>query len=334
MEDSEMKSTNKVGELEDWEGFIQEHYGEKNRQIQPQSREVSAKETTKKKMKMTYDHNANGQETEETDFFRTYGDPHRMFVQAMMKQYSIAVSDFNKLFETICKNCNIHLDAFTKSDKQKALIRATNKVLESKCNMKIIKVYDEELTKKVSSLILINKTDRSRDTNKLTIKDQLTFSPRELEYFKLILDKIMENPMRQIKSTKALNVSRTLIHPRRKIQPHEAEMILQKFIDKKWLVNNSGTILMSIRFIYEMEPFLKDVYPGFVYQCSLCRKIAIRCIECPDGNCDNKYHVYCVREMRQKTRQSPPKCAKCKSTLPEMFKGITIRQSKGQLISE
>ena len=334
MEDSEMKSTNKVGELEDWEGFIQEHYGEKNRQIQPQSREVSAKETTKKKMKMTYDHNANGQETEETDFFRTYGDPHRMFVQAMMKQYSIAVSDFNKLFETICKNCNIHLDAFTKSDKQKALIRATNKVLESKCNMKIIKVYDEELTKKVSSLILINKTDRSRDTNKLTIKDQLTFSPRELEYFKLILDKIMENPMRQIKSTKALNVSRTLIHPRRKIQPHEAEMILQKFVDKKWLVNNSGTIIMSTRFIYEMEPFLKDVYTDLVNQCSLCRRIAIRCIECPDKNCDNKYHVFCVREMRQKTGQSPPKCAKCKSTLPEMFKGITIRQSKGQLISE
>ena len=130
--------------------------------------------------------------------------------------------------------------------------------------MKIIKVYDEELTKKVSSLILINRTDRSRDSNKLTIKDQLTFTPRELEYLKLILDEIMGNPMRQIKSTKALNISKNLIHPRKKIQPHEAEMILQKFIDKKWLVDNSGTIIMSTRFIYEMEPFLKDVYTGFV----------------------------------------------------------------------
>ena len=193
--------------------------------------------------------------------------------------------------------------------------------------MKIIKVYDEELTKKVSSLILINRTDRSRDSNKLTIKDQLTFTPRELEYLKLILDEIMGNPMRQIKSTKALNISKNLIHPRKKIQPHEAEMILQKFIDKKWLVDNSGTIIMSTRFIYEMEPFLKDVYTGFVNQCSLCRKIAIRCIECPDKNCDSKYHAYCVREIRQK-------CALCKSILPKWFEGVTNRRTESQLISE
>ena len=148
----------------------------------------------------------------------------------------------------------------------------------------------------------------------------------------MILNEIMENPMRQIKSTNALNVSRNLIHPRKKIQPHEAEMILQKFVDKKWLVENSGTLILSSRFIYEMEPFLKDVYTGFVNQCSLCRKIAIRCIECPDKNCENKYHVYCVREIRQKTRQSP-KCALCKSILPERFEGIANRQTESQLNS-
>ena len=87
--------------------------------------------------------------------------------------------------------------------------------------------------------------------------DQLTFAPHELEYLKLILDEIMENPMRQIKSTKALNASKNLDKSTKKIQPHEAEMILQKFKDKKWLVENSGNILMSTRFIFEMEPFLK-----------------------------------------------------------------------------
>ena len=115
-------------------------------------------------------HNDQVQETEEPDVFGTYGDVHRMFVQAMMNRCTIAASEFSPLFEMICKNCNIQLDTYTKGDKQKALIVATNKVLESKCNMKVIKVYDEELTKKVSSLVLINRTDRSRDTNKLTIK--------------------------------------------------------------------------------------------------------------------------------------------------------------------
>ena len=266
------------------------------------------------------------QETEEPAVFGTYGHPHRMFVQAMMNRCTIAASEFSPLFEMICKNCNIQLDTYTKGDKQKALILATNKVLESKCNMKIIKVYDEELTKKVSSLVLINRTDRSRDTNKLTIKDQLTFAPHELEYLKLILDEIMENPMRQIKSTKALNVSKNMDKNTKKIQPHEAEAILEKFKDNKWLVEKDGIILLSTRFIYEMEPFLKGVYTDFVNQCSLCRKIAIRCIECPNENCDNKYHAYCVREIRQKTGQNP-KCSQCKSTLPERFEGVGNRQN-------
>ena len=133
---------------------------------------TKGKVISKIKMSQVYNgtHNGQVQETEELDVFGTYGDPHRMFVQAMMNRCTIAASEFSPLFEMICKNCNIQLDTYTKGDKQKALILATNKVLESKCNMKVIKVYDEELTKKVSSLVLINRTDRSRDTNKLTIK--------------------------------------------------------------------------------------------------------------------------------------------------------------------
>ena len=156
--------------------------------------------------------------------------------------------------------------------------------------------------------------------------DQLTFAPHELEYLKLILDEIMENPMRQIKSTKALNVSKNMDKNTKKIQPHEAEAILEKFKDNKWLVEKDGIILLSTRFIYEMEPFLKNVYTDFVNQCSLCRKIAIRCIECPNENCDSKYHPYCVREIRQKTGQNP-KCSQCKSTLPERFEGVGNRQN-------
>ena len=114
--------------------------------------------------------NGQVQETEEPDVFAKYGDLHRMFVQVMMNRCTMPASEFNQLFELICKNCNIQLDTYTKSEKQRLLILTTNKVLESKCNMKVIKVYDEEHAKKISSLILINRTDRSRDTNKLTIK--------------------------------------------------------------------------------------------------------------------------------------------------------------------
>ena len=50
---------------------------------------------------------------------------------------------------------------------------AINKKIEEKCSMKILKVLDEESRTKMSSLMLANKIDRSNDTNKLTIKDQV-----------------------------------------------------------------------------------------------------------------------------------------------------------------
>ena len=46
---------NSNSEDEDWEGFIQEHYGENFFQNSLHSKEVSAIEPAKKKMKMTYD---------------------------------------------------------------------------------------------------------------------------------------------------------------------------------------------------------------------------------------------------------------------------------------
>ena len=47
---------------------------------------------------------------------------------------------------------------------------------------------------KASRLVLVNRTDRSNETNKLTIKSMLDFKPHELEYLKVIVDAIMDSP--------------------------------------------------------------------------------------------------------------------------------------------
>ena len=57
IENFESMMHNSNSENEDWEGFIQESYGENFSQNQPQSEEVSAMEPAKKRMKMTYDSN-------------------------------------------------------------------------------------------------------------------------------------------------------------------------------------------------------------------------------------------------------------------------------------
>ena len=93
-----------------------------------------------------------------------------MFVQAMMSRSIISATEFNALFELIFKKCNVEMRLGNIGDRQKAFILSCNKMLEDKCNMKILKVLDEESSRRISYLILTNRSDRSKDTNKLTIK--------------------------------------------------------------------------------------------------------------------------------------------------------------------
>ena len=106
--------------------------------------------------------------------FGIYGDPHRIFMQAMMSRGIIDANEFNSLFNLILQKCGIQpLELGEMAQKQKCFVETVNKVVETKCDLKVRKVWDEEARNpRKSWLILINKTDRSKDSNKLTIKDQ------------------------------------------------------------------------------------------------------------------------------------------------------------------
>ena len=79
---------------------------------------------------------------------------------------------------------------------------AINSKIEGKCGLKIVKCLDEEKFSKHSFMALVNKTDRSKDSNKLTIKDQVNFLPHEMEYLKLVVDNIMEDQLLELRETK------------------------------------------------------------------------------------------------------------------------------------
>jgi len=244
--------------------------------------------------------------------FGIYGDPHRIFMQAMMSRGIIDANEFNSLFNLILQKCGIQpLELGEMAQKQKCFVETVNKVVETKCDLKVRKVWDEEARNpRKSWLILINKTDRSKDSNKLTIKDQVTFTNNDLEYLKMILDQIMENPMRQINSTRALNVARDMNKNNKRYTVQDAEKTLQKFKDHKWLIDGGdpGSIILSTRFIIEMEPFIKEIYANFVGKCFLCKKFVVRSIECSNEDCGCQYHNYCIKSSR---------CTKCKSVLPD-----------------
>ena len=99
--------------------------------------------------------------------------------------------------------CKVELPEVQQQPKaQQIFYSAINEKLAKKCGMKIVKCLDEETKKKNSFMVLLNKTDRSKDSSKLTIKDQVTFLPHEMEYLKLLVDNIMEDQLHEIRETK------------------------------------------------------------------------------------------------------------------------------------
>merc|ERR1712083_1150879 len=255
---------------------------------------------------------------EDSSIFTTYGEPHRRFVQCMLSRGIVTFTEFTTIFEAIfkIKRSNVpwrsrygRIQRELIEKKLKTFVGTVNQRIEEKCNLKLLVGVDEESSKRRTFLVLANRMDRTKDTNKLTINDQFNYAPHEMEYLKRILNEIVKNPMRQIKSTRALNIAKNTENIE---TTQEAEDILQKLMDRKWLTENEmGIILLSTRFIIEMGPFIQDQYPDLIKNCDQCRKIVIRSVECPDEECDSQYHASCAMELNHK-------CFRCKSALPEM----------------
>jgi len=231
--------------------------------------------------------------------FNVYGDPHRLFVQAMMCRGVIDSKEFKPLFDLCLKRCKIPPPPSSKVvDFQKHFLTAINDRIGQSCSLKIIKAFDESQPGKVSVLMLANQIDRSREMTKLTIKSMVTFSPPEMEFFQLLVDKILMDPMREISQNQALNLGSGV--KSKKIFAQESEAIVKKLLDHKWITTdpNQSKIRLSTRFIYEMEPFLRENYPSQVGKCGKCSKFVVRSLLCRNSACKMQYHAYCASAMK------------------------------------
>ena len=137
------------------------------------------------------------------EVFGVYGKPHRMFVQAMLTRGMVPSNELKKLFDLVMNRCKVQLpEVHQQANAHRIFYSAINEKLAKKCGMKIVKCLDEETKMKTSFMVLLNKTDRSKDSSKLTIKDQVTFLPHEMEYLKILVDNIMEDQLHEIRETK------------------------------------------------------------------------------------------------------------------------------------
>lgn len=241
--------------------------------------------------------------------FKEYGDPHRLFVQAMMSAGVVESKEFTRLFNLCLQRCKIEKPTDPKIliQAKSDFLKTINAKLEDKCDLKIARSPDENQISGAALLMLINLKDRSNDSDKLTIKSMISLAPHELEYLKVLVEKIMESSGKELAQNTALNKCNQVTSKR--ISISEAEAILSKLKKQKWLSEIDAKIRLSVRLIFEMEPYLKEMFPDQVGTCVFCTKTVIRAIHCSE--CDAAHHAYCVKKP-----QVEGKCFKCKTNLP------------------
>lgn len=132
------------------------------------------------------------------------------------------------------------------------------------------------------------------------------YPEKELEFFKKMLDLIVESDAGVASSTDILNLTNEI----ERLSKENAEKVLQSLVKDKWLVETQGDISLSSRAILELEHYLKDVYgEEDIKDCNICKKIVLRGSVCYE--CHIRIHFYCVRRFfKDQTHIVCPQCKK------------------------
>lgn len=196
-------------------------------------------------------------------------------------------------------------------------LQCVKKKLFEKCALTIKKSNDENHCEKGNYLAVINQLDRSDDSSKLTINQMKYLEQYEVEYLKLVVDHIMDHPLRELSSTNALNVAKDV--KRKKVQIVEAEPMLEKLKMHNWLSEVNNKIRLSPRFLMEMMPYMKKVYGDKVNKCAAVNcfngdREVIRSIVCLNPECGKHFHLFCAHDKNMNY-----KCV-CGAQLPKQRK--------------
>ncbi|XP_073795096.1 non-structural maintenance of chromosomes element 1 homolog isoform X3 [Danio rerio] len=131
------------------------------------------------------------------------------------------------------------------------------------------------------------------------------------EHF-VLMDLIVESDSGSASSTAILNSADKLIS--KKLKKKEAELVLNKFVQDKWLKEQDGEYTLSVRCIVEMEPYMRTIYQDMIKVCYVCHNIALQCQVCENPSCEIKVHLPCV--ARYFRARSDPHCPACNDFWP------------------
>ena len=132
-----------------------------------------------------------------------YGDQHRIFLQGMLTRGMVNSRELHELHDISLTRCGIPVpeNQMEKNNDVKRFL----KIINDNCGhlgLSLVKIKDEESTGNRAFIALVNRNELHGDSKKNAM---LTFSQNELAYLKIVVRKIMQNEMKQISQTVALN---------------------------------------------------------------------------------------------------------------------------------
>uniref|UniRef100_A0A4W2C8M8 Non-structural maintenance of chromosomes element 1 homolog n=1 Tax=Bos indicus x Bos taurus TaxID=30522 RepID=A0A4W2C8M8_BOBOX len=188
-------------------------------------------------------------------------DVHRRFLQLLMTHGVLEECDVKRLQ----KHCYKVHDCNATVEKLEDFINTINSVLES-LYIEIKKGVTEDDGRPIYALVNLATTSVSKMAS--------DFAENELDLFRKALELIIDSDTGFASSTNILNLVDQL--KGKKMRKKEAEHVLQKFVQNKWLIEKEGEFTLHGRAILEMDQYIRETYPDAVKVCNICRSLLIQ----------------------------------------------------------
>lgn len=229
-------------------------------------------------------------------------DVHRRFLQLLMTHGVLEECDVKRLQ----KHCYKVHDCNATIEKLEDFINNINSVLES-LYIEIKKGVTEDDGRPIYALVNLATTSISKMAS--------DFAENELDLFRKALELIIDSDTGFASSTNILNLVDQL--KGKKMRKKEAEHVLQKFVQSKWLIEKEGEFTLHGRAILEMDQYIRETYPDAVKVCNICRSLLIQGQSCE--TCGIRMHLPCVAKYFQSN--SEPHCPHCNDYWPHEVPG-------------
>ncbi|XP_033023562.1 non-structural maintenance of chromosomes element 1 homolog isoform X1 [Lacerta agilis] len=232
-------------------------------------------------------------------------DAHRQFLQALLTLGFVERPEAAKLHQ-LC--CQLH-KVYYAPDKLDDFIN-TLKVQLQPLSLEIRKGVSEENGRTYYALVNLAETEVT-----LMASD---YSENELELFKKTMDLIVLSSNGFASSTEILNLADQL--KPKKMKKMEAEQVLQRLVQDKWLSEKEGEYTLHLRCVLELEQYILRHYQDSARKCHVCHSLSIQSQVCED--CGIAMHLPCLAKYFQAQRE--PRCPNCKQFWPHQIPEINL----------